>query len=424
MRLLPNSRPAGPARRASLLATSLVVLGLVGACTGTPAVTPPADALGVITIPAGEKLHLAFWGVITGPDAALGEDSRRGVELAVDDRGGKLLGHDILLTAEDAGCTPEGGATAAARLAADATIVGLIGSTCSDETVGGIAALTAAGLTTISPSNTRPALTFPDRDATYAGFLRTAHSDAFQGKAVAEFVYNELGLRTAATIHDGSAYAEALQQVFVDNFLELGGTITLQTAVQKDQADMSAVLTTVAASNNGAAPDVTYYPIFTAAGGFITNQVRDVAGMEETVLIGSDGMFSAELVAAAGPNAEGMYLSSPDFSKFPAGYQSFLTKYVAKFGENPIQIFHAHGYDAANILMDAILKVAVKSGDTIYIGKKALRDAIFATKDFAGITGTLSCGAFGDCGAPVIAVYQITAREVGGEWPPTAPIWP
>src|SRR6185503_8511224 len=100
--------------------------------------------------------------------------------------------------------------------AADTTIVGLIGSSCSDETVGGIKALTDAGLTTISPSNTRPALTKPDRRPEYAGYLRTAHSDAFQGKAVAEFVFNELKLKSAATIHDGSAYAEALQQVFSD----------------------------------------------------------------------------------------------------------------------------------------------------------------------------------------------------------------
>ena len=60
--------------------------------------------------------------------------------------------------------------------------------------MGGIAAITNAGLTTISPSNTRPALTAPDRGPEYAGYLRTAHNDAFQGKAVAEFVYNELGL--------------------------------------------------------------------------------------------------------------------------------------------------------------------------------------------------------------------------------------
>lgn len=415
-----RSGGGGTPKRASLMVVSVVALGLLAAACGPAAATPPADPLGVVTIPAGEKLHLGFWGVLSSADASLGEDSKRGVEIAIADRGGKLLGHDVLLTSEDGLCTPEGGATAAAKMAADTTLVGLIGSSCSDETVGGIAALTAVGLTTISPSNTRPALTFPDRDPSFAGYLRTAHSDAFQGKAVAEFIYNELGLRTMATIHDGSSYAQALQQVAVDNFIELGGTVTIQEAVQKDQTDMSAVLTTVAAT----APDVLYYPIFVAAGGFITSQVRDVAGMEDTVLIGSDGMFTGDFVAGGGPNAEGMYLSSPDFTRFPAGYAGFKAKYVTKYGEEPISIFHAHAYDAANILMNAIEKVAIKAGDIVYIPKKALRDAIFATKDFQGVTGLLSCSASGDCGAPVIAVYQITAREVGGEWPPEAPVWP
>ena len=63
---------------------------------------------------------------------------------------------------------------------------------------------------------------------------------------------------------------------------------------------------------------------------------------------------------------------------------------------------------------------------TLYIPRQALRDALFATKDFDGITGTLSCSPTGDCGAPVIAVYQISAREVGPPvvWPPEKPIWP
>jgi len=387
--------------------------------------TPPSDPLGVVTVAAGDPIHLAFWGVLSGADASLGTDSKRGVELAIADlKDGKLLGHTVSLTEEDALCTPAGGATAATKLAADKSIVALVGSTCSDETVGGIATLTAAGMTTISPSNTRPALTDPTRDATYAGYLRTAHSDAFQGKAVAEFIKNKLTKMTMATIHDGSAYAQALQQVAVDNFKGLGGTVTTQAAVTKDQTNMQDVLSSIATSNAGGPPDVLYYPIFTAAGGYITAQVRDVPGMENVILIGSDGLFSADFVAAAGPNAENMYLSSPDFTKFPAGYKSFVDKYTTKYGEKPIQIFHAHAYDAANIIFAAIEKVAVKSGDTIYVPRQALRDAIFATKDFAGITGTLTCGQYGDCGAPVIAVYQITAREVGGQWPPEKPIWP
>ncbi|MEW5990133.1 MAG: branched-chain amino acid ABC transporter substrate-binding protein [Chloroflexota bacterium] len=388
---------------------------------GTTGSTAPSDPLGVITIPAGEKIHVAFWGVLSGADASLGEDSLYGAQIAVDDKGGKLLGFDINLTTEDGLCTVDGGAAAAQKMASDNTIVGLIGSSCSDETVGGIAALTNAGLTTISPSNTRPALTAPDRDATYAGYARTAHSDAFQGKAVAEFVFNELKLTKAATIHDGSAYAEALQQVFTDEFKALGGEVVIQEAVSKGQTDMKPVLTKVAA----AGPEVIYDPVFVAEGGFLWAQHTEVPGLEDVVMIGSDGMFTSDFIKAAGSAAEGGYLSSPNFSAFQAGYADFVTKYEAKIGKKPISAFHAHAYDAANILFAAIEKVAVKGSDgTLFIPKKALRDAIFATKDHQGITGVLSCSASGDCGAPLIAMYQISARETGGEWPPEAPVWP
>jgi branched-chain amino acid transport system substrate-binding protein len=396
-------------------------LALASCQPAAPAFTPPSDALGLVTVPAGEPIHIAYWGVLSGADATLGEDSKRGVEIAIDDRGGKLLERDIRLTTEDGLCTPEGGATAAQKLAADTTLVGLIGSSCSDETVGGIKAITDAGLTTISPSNTRPALTDPNRDATYAGYLRTAHSDAFQGKAVAEFVFNELKLTTAATIHDGSAYAEALQQVFVDEFKKLGGSVTVQEAVSKGQTDMKPVLTGIAATG----PQVLYYPIFVAEGAFITAQAKEVPGLENVVLIGSDGMFSPDMIKGAGPAAEGMYLSSPDFTAFQAGYQDFLAKHEAKYGGNVLSIFHAHAYDAANILFNALEKVAVTGPDgTVYVPKQALRDALYATTAHQGITGTLSCGQYGDCGAPIIAVYQVTARETGGEWPPEKPIWP
>jgi branched-chain amino acid transport system substrate-binding protein len=69
--------------------------------------------------------------------------------------------------------------------------------------------------------------------------------------------------------------------------------------------------------------------------------------------------------------------------------------------------------------------VAVEGEDgTLYVPKGALRDAIYATQDFQGVTGTLSCNESGDCGAPLIAVYQVTQREIDGEWPPEAPVWP
>jgi len=382
--------------------------------TAEPEFTMPTDELGVVAVGPDDPIHVAFWGVLSGADASLGTDSQYGVEIAIDDVGGQVMGHDVLLTTEDGLCTPEGGATAATKLAVDTTIVALIGSSCSDETVGGIATLTNAGLTTISPSNTRPVLTAADRGPDYDGYLRTAHSDAFQGKAVAEFAYNVLNITKAATIHDGSSYAQALQQVFVDNFLALGGTVVAQEAVAKTDTDMHSVLTTVAA----AGPELLYYPIFIAAGGYITAQAKEVAGLENTVLMGSDGMYSADFLTAGGAATQDMYLSSPDFSLFPAGYLSFKDKYVAKYGVQPLSIFHAHAYDATNIIFAAIESVAVTGPDgTIYIGRKALRDALYATTDFPGITGTLTCSPTGDCGAPVIAVYQIVDSDAA-TWNP------
>jgi branched-chain amino acid transport system substrate-binding protein len=131
------------------------------------------------------------------------------------------------------------------------------------------------------------------------------------------------------------------------------------------------------------------------------------------------------MVVAAGPAAEGMYISSPDYSAMASGYADFVAKHNEKYGEAPLSAFHAHAYDGAGILFAAIEKVAVEGEDgTLYVPRGALREAIFATKDFPGITGTLSCTPTGDCGAPIIAVNQISAAEVAGGWPPTAKVWP
>jgi len=393
----------------------LAAAGLLAvAVAGPTAAQAPDDPLGVVTIPPGEPVVLAGWGVMSGADASLGQDWMNSMRVVAEDRGEELLGHPLELVFEDGLCTPEGGATAAQKLAADTTIVGLIGSACSDETVGGIAAITNAGLTTISPSNTRPALTAEDRGPEFAGYLRTAHNDLVQGAFVADFAYNTLGARTAATIHDGSAYAEALQQVFQDNFTQLGGQILTVQAVQKGQTDMRPVLTAIA---NAPAPDVLYFPIFTAEGAFTIAQSKEVAGLENTALIGSDGMFSLDMVRGAGPAALGVYLSSPAVTG--EAYQEFLAKYQEINGVTPPQAFHAHGADAMNIMLNAIEQVAVQGDDgTLYVPKGALRDAIYATADYQGLTGSITCTPTGDCGAGAIGAYVISEDTINGTWPP------
>ena len=245
------------------------------------------DKKGVIKIKAGQPIHIACWMVVAGADASLGTDTKRGAEIAIADKGGKLLGHPIKLSVQDTGCNAEGGQAAATKLAADPTVVAAIGSNCSSEARPGAPILWKAGIATVSPSNTAPYLTDPKRGPDYDGYLRTAHNDKIQGAVAAEFAIKQLKVKKAATIHDGSVYAEQLQAVFAETFKKMGGTITSQEAVAPTDTDMRPVLTKIATG----APEFLYYPIFIAAGGHITRQVKEVKGLEKVCPDGSGRHF-------------------------------------------------------------------------------------------------------------------------------------
>jgi branched-chain amino acid transport system substrate-binding protein len=128
-------------------------------------------------------------------------------------------------------------------------------------------------------------------------------------------------------------------------------------------------------------------------------------------------MISPDFLEAAGEAAEGMYHSGPDLAfENPLG-QAFLAKHLEMYGEDPLSAFHAHAYDATNMVLAAIQNVAVEDADgVLHIGRQALRDALYATSNFEGVTGNLNCNEYGDCADPLITVNQVQ----GGEY---TPIW-
>lgn len=402
-------------KRLSIVISALAILGMVLTACGPAAPTYTCtNSIGCVKIGPTDPIHIAYLLVISGPNAALGTDSRNGVEIAIDDAGGKILGHTIKFDGEDGGCGAEGGQAAGTKLASDPTIVAVIGTSCSSEARAAEPLLSKAGFVTISSSNTAPDLTEAGNPNNYPGYLRTAHNDKVQGAAAADFAYNSLKITKAATIHDGSLYADKLQGVFADNFKQMGGTITLQTSVTVGQTDMSSVLASIATGQ----PQLIYFPIFLPEGAFLIQQAKKTPGLENTYLMGADGLYSPDVMKTAGADVEGFMVSSPLVTG--AAYETFVAKYKAKFGEDPINIFHAHAYDGFNIVKAAIEKVAVQEKDgTVYIPRQALRDAMYATKNFQGLTGVLTCTPTGDCANPVIGVYKYHA----GQYPPEL-IWP
>src|SRR5512145_1320321 len=107
----------------TILALLLAGCGQAGPGAATTADGQTTDALGMVEIKSGDPIVIGYALTIAGPNAALGLDSQRGVEIAIEDAGGELLGHKIELTGEDTGCTPEGGQSAATKLAANTKIV-------------------------------------------------------------------------------------------------------------------------------------------------------------------------------------------------------------------------------------------------------------------------------------------------------------
>ena len=402
-------------KRLLVLLSVLVATSMLLAACGGGGAAACTDKIGCVNIGPSDPIHIAYLLVVSGPNETLGVDSRNGVEIAIDDAGGKILDHAVKFDGEDGGCDAGPGQTAGTKLAADTTIVAVIGTSCSSEARAAEPLLSKAGFVTVSPSNTAPDLTEAGNANNYPGYLRTAHNDKVQGAVAAQYAYNELKVTKAATINDGSLYADKLQQVFADNFKQMGGTITKQSAVDPNQTDMSSVLADIAADK----PQMIYFPIFQPAGPLIIQQVRtsSSADFKDIYLMGADGLFSPDVTKGAGDYVEGFRVSSPLVTG--AAYDAFVAKYKTKFGTDPISIFHAHAYDAFNMIKAAIEKVAVKGSDgSLSIGRQALRDAMYATKDFQGLTGVLTCTPTGDCANPVIGVYEYHK----GAYPPEL-IW-
>jgi branched-chain amino acid transport system substrate-binding protein len=386
--------------------------------TTAAAVTTTADAgdaapepgpLGAVTVAPGEDIQIRSLQAITGDVAFLGVPNLRGTELAVLDYG-EVKGHNVSIgTPLDDLCNAEGGAAAGQTIASDDKVIGTIGTSCSGAAVPASKLISESGGVLISPSNTSPSLTSDlvgnAGDDYNVGYYRTAHNDLFQGAAVADFVFNELGFTTAAAIHDGDPYTNGLAAAFQNAFEELGGEVVVFTAVAKDDTDMTGVLTEVAA----ASPEALFFPIFPPAGNFIAQQSKTIAGFDTIQLIGADGLLVDNFMELA--ESEGMYFSGPNLdygsnaSEIGTTAADFLAAYDAAYGEAPSAAFWAHSYDATVLLLSAIDAVAVELDDgSLFIDRQALRDYLDATSGFSGIIGTLSCDDFGDCGAQRISI--------------------
>jgi branched-chain amino acid transport system substrate-binding protein len=389
------------------------------------------DQFGCVTIKAGDPIRFASLLAISGDVATLGVDSDNGIELAIDHldgnfdaKPGQLLGHDVTLQKEDDLCSKDGGQAGATKLAADPTVVAVIGTSCSSAALGvADKILGDKGILLVSPSNTAAGLTDPANHVPF--YLRTAQNDAIQAKVVADFVATKLSLTKAATIHDQSPYAAGLTSGFKTFFEAAGGSVTAEEAITTGDTDFKPLLTSIAQTG----PELIYLPDFNPECGLIAKQAKDIPDLANVALMGSDGCNASTFFDQAGAAGNGFYLSSPIASPGASTgglLDQYNAAYKAQYG-NPTASFNANSFDAFNIIAEAIKKAAIQGSDgSLQIPRTALKDAIYQTKDFQGITGPLTCISTGDCqsqSAVNIGVYKSPDAPTNPKTPDAKPIF-
>jgi branched-chain amino acid transport system substrate-binding protein len=384
---------------------------LLVACTDPDLVCN--DALGCVRIDANDTIRLAAMLALSGDGSYLGQDSLRGIEIALAERDNVLLDHPLELVSMDTACTIEEGRLAAIEADADPLLIGIIGDTCSAVTEAIIPAINRANLVMISPSSMQPDL--PQADVSAGGvwqqsFFRTAPNGLWQGVVAAEFAANELGLATAAIIHDDTETNTALQQTFADTFTALGGRITFVGQVTLGQTDVQEVTTAV----NTGRPQLLYLPLFEPEANLVIN---NLAEGRELLLLGSDSLFLPSFAESTGTAVQGMAITSASASG--TDYEQFLAQWLVLYGEDPVVPFHAYAYDATMILLNAIEAVAQEGrNNSLLIGRQALREAVAVTQ-LDGLTGRLVCETAECASLATIGIYQLTTAQISGQnWPP------
>ena len=347
-------------RFAHLAMTSFAILAL-----GTPA---RADDEGSIKI--GE------YGAFTGKEAAFGVSARKGVILAFEEAnaGGGALGRKLELLTEDNQSKAGESATIAKKFVSRDKVVAVLGGNPSTNSLEAAPVLQNARIPMIAISSTNPRVT---EVGNY--IFRVCFIDPFQGAVLAKFARDTLHAQRAAIITSVSnAYSVGISKVFREKFTAAGGEIVAEQKHSEGDKDFRAQLTAIKA----AGAEVIFLSSNYTEGALICIQARQLGFTGP--IFGGDAWEAPQLIEIGGKAVEGTYYSthaSPD-STAPE-VRNFVKKFRARWeGETPDSIA-ALGYDAAQLLFDALRR----AGTTDSV---KLRDAIATTKDFPGVTGHIT----------------------------------
>jgi branched-chain amino acid transport system substrate-binding protein len=229
-------------------------------------------------------------------------------------------------------------------------------------------------------------------------FFINAKTDA---STIAEYAYDELGVRRAAVIYVNDNMGNSYHTEFKDSFEGFGGQLVASETFSPGQANHRTQIQKIKQANPGAVYLVGYGKSLSTLPG----QLRE-ANVDATLL--SVGTVSQpEIMKAAGEAANGIYYTTSKFSTYnPQNpeLKRFVSRYKERHGETPV-FFEVFGYDSLRLLL-----MAARQGG---VQPEELRKGLTNVKDASLAVGDISVAKDQDVRFPVVV-----RRIMDGEWVP------
>ena len=354
---------------------------------------------GQVVVKPGEKIKIAVVTDLTNVIPEFGLDIAQAAQTAgvfLNEAGG-IKGFEVEMFVEDDRCSGDDATTVANRVASDPKVVAVVGHICSGATISASNVYEEARIPMMSPSATAVEVT--SRGLTVIN--RAAPLDSVQGVYDANYIYKVLGARKLAALHDNDTYGLGLARAVADEFARLGGEVVAFEGIDPEAQDYRPVLTPLVPL----APDVIFFGGYEQQAVLLIPQRNDV-GLGDVIFFGPDGIKGEATIRGAGAAAEGVFASFPP----ELVYEEFDAKYEELFGVKPSDLgpFHYHAADSAGMIFAAIDAVSEIDGEgNLVIDREALIETLRNTKEYEGLTGTLTCAENGDCGATIFAIYVV-----------------
>ena len=310
----------------------------------------------------------------SGDEAYYGTDMMQSYQLAVHEinNAGGVLGRNLRLFQADDGCDANMASSAASRIVAE-EVDFVVGGYCSGATIVTLQQFSDANLLMlISAANST--------DITRQGFTRAFMVNSTASHAVLTLIelLKFVGAENIALIHQGCSYSKNLSDLCKEGLPPHGFNIVAEELMERNATDVSAIVTSI--RNSGA--DFVYWCGYHADGSTVIKQLRQ-GGYEGHIGVG-DGSASPELILAAGPDGEGVFVTSPPFAVFAPGGDAFVSAYRAfhKMDSTDTTFpgpYATLAYDTIYLLKTAIEKVGTTDTEAV---RRALQDI-----EFQGLSG-------------------------------------